>query len=132
MQCATYISPQTQNELVEVMGKHMILQGILNDLNAALCYTMELKRRKSRYTSMPSDLRPVSPATAIKDCDPATFPNISVLLQIACTLPVTSCECERSASALRQLNNYMRASMGKSRLSNLALLHIHYDVPSGP
>ena len=32
-----------------------------------------------------------------------------------------------SGSVLR-LNNYMRASMGKSRLSNLALLHIHYDT----
>ena len=31
-----------------------------------------------------------------------------------------------SASALRQLN-YMWASMGKSRLLSLALLHIHYD-----
>ena len=43
-------------------------------------------------------------------------------------LPVTSCECERSASALRRLNNYMRATMGKDRLSCLALLHVHYDV----
>ena len=37
------------------------------------------------------------------------------------TIPVTLCECERSASTLRRLNNYMRASMGKDRLSHLAL-----------
>ena len=55
--------------------------------------------------------------------------NISILLQIACTIPVTSCECERSASTLRRLNNYMRASMGKDRLSHLALLNIHYTTP---
>ena len=78
--------------------------------------------------SMLSDLRPASPAEAIKECDCVLFPNISVLLQIACTILVTSCECERSASALRRLNNYMRASMGQSRLSYLALLHIHYDT----
>ena len=35
---------------------------------------------------------------------------------------------KRSASTLHRLNNYMRASMGKSRLSSLALLHIHYDT----
>ena len=35
---------------------------------------------------------------------------------------------ERSASALRRLHNYMRASMGNSRLSSLALLHMHYDM----
>ena len=62
-----------------------------------------------------------------KECDRDMFPNIYILLQITCTIPVTSCECERSASGLRRLNNYMRASMGKDRLSYLALLHIHYD-----
>ena len=75
------------------------------------------------------DERPSSAAEAIKECDRDMFPNIYILLQIACTIPVTSCECERSASGLRRLNNYMRASMGKDRLSYLALLHIHYDLP---
>ena len=74
-------------------------------------------------------LRPASPAVDIKDCDTALFPNISILLQIACRIPVTSCECERSASTSRRLNNYMRASMGKDRLSHLVLLHIHYTTP---
>ena len=46
-----------------------------------------------------------------------------------CTLPVTSCECERNASALRRLRNFMRASMTESRLSSLALMHIHYQLP---
>ncbi|KAL9965096.1 hypothetical protein ACROYT_G028845 [Oculina patagonica] len=78
---------------------------------------------------MEPELRPASPAVAIKDCDDDLFLNISILLKIACTIPVTSCECERSASTLRRLNNYMPASMGKERLSNLALLHIHYDTP---
>ena len=57
-----------------------------------------------------------------------TFPNLHVLLQLACTIPVTSFECERSASDLRRLHTYMRASMGQSRLSSLALIHIHYDI----
>ena len=55
------------------------------------------------------------------------YQNIFVILKLIAALPVTSCECERSASVLRRLNNYMRASMGKGRLSNLAMLHIHYD-----
>ena len=70
-------------------------------------------------------LRPASPAVDIKDCDAALFPNISILLQTGCKIPVTSCECERSASILRRLNNYMRAPMRKDRLSHLVLLHIH-------
>ena len=78
---------------------------------------------------MEPQLRPASHAVAIKICDAALFPNISILLQMTCTIPVTSCECERSAGTFRRLNNYMRASVGKDRLSHLALLHIHYTNP---
>lgn len=40
MQRVTHTSPQTQNELIEVVGKHMILQGILDGLNAVLYHTI--------------------------------------------------------------------------------------------
>ena len=56
------------------------------------------------------------------------FPNIHRLLRLICTLPVTSCECERSISVLRCLKPYIRSSMGQERLTGLALLHIHYDM----
>ena len=81
-----------------------------------------------RFDSFKEEDLPSTAAAAIKMCDKDMYPNISTLLQIACTIPVTSCECERSASVLRRLNNYMRASMGKERLTWLALLHIHYDM----
>ena len=34
------ISPQTQNELIEVIRKHIILRSILSDLNTAPYYTI--------------------------------------------------------------------------------------------
>ena len=71
---------------------------------------------------------PDSCASAIKMCDKMYFPNIYTLLQIACTLPVTSCECERSNSTMRRLHNFMRASMNEDRLSHLAILHTHYSI----
>ena len=90
--------------------KEVNLEAALNtystDLLSPELFHMELKRWKNRYTSVPADLRPASPTEAIKDCDPSMFPNISILLRICCTIPVTSCECERSASTLRRLNNY--------------------------
>ena len=98
-----------------------------NDLPSPELVTQEIKHWKLRYENMPEDKRPASVATAIKECDPMYFPNIRTLLQIACTLPVTSCECERSASTLRRLHNYMRASMGQERMTALALMHIHYN-----
>ncbi|KAL9977462.1 hypothetical protein ACROYT_G014868 [Oculina patagonica] len=114
-------------------SKNVNLEAAVNkyndDLPSPEMFEMELMRWRGRYLAMEPELRPASPAVAIKDCDDDLFPNISILLKIACTIPVTSCECERSASTLGRLNNYMRASMGKERLSNLALLHIHYDTP---
>ena len=98
------------------------------DLPSPELFPPEFRRWKDRYSKIPAELRPSSPAEAIKDCDADFFPNINIMLRIICTIPVTTCECERSASALRRLNNYVRASMGKARLSNLALLHIHYDM----
>ena len=86
----------------------------------------ELLRWKSKYSSVKNECLSLSPSVAIKECDADLYPNLHVL-QIACTIPVTSCECERSASVLRRLNNYTRSCMGKERLANLALLHIHYE-----
>ena len=100
-----------------------------DDLPSPELMDAELRRWRNRHIAMLHEKRLRSPAISIKECDATDFPNISVLLTIACIIPVTSCECERSASALRRLNNYMHASMGKDRLSHLALLHIHYDVP---
>ena len=40
---------------------------------------------------------------------------------------MTSCECERNASVVCRLHNFMRAGMTESRLKSLALMHIHYQ-----
>ena len=80
-----------------------------------------------RYENVPEDKQPFSLASAIKDSNWDLFPNIYVLLQLACTLPAISCKCEQSASVLKHFNTYIHASMGQERLSSLALLHIHYD-----
>lgn len=40
---------------------------------------------------------------------------------------MNSASCERSFSCLRRLKNYLRTTMGKTRLSDLGLLYIHKD-----
>ena len=72
--------------------------------------------------------RPETPTVVIKECNPMHYPNIRVMLQLACTLPVTSCECERSASTMRRLHTCMRTSRTQERLSSLDLLHIHNGI----
>ena len=51
-----------------------------------------------------------------------------MLLTIACTLPVTTCENERSNSQLKLLKSYLRSTMTEKRLSSLALIKIHRDM----
>jgi len=55
------------------------------------------------------------------------FENIKVAFRILATLPITSCECERSFSGMRRLKNYLRSTMTNERLNGLALMNFHQD-----
>ena len=57
--------------------------------------------------------------------DAIGFENIRKLIQIIMTYPVTSCQAERSFSALRRLYTWTRATMTEERMKNLARMHIH-------
>ena len=54
--------------------------------------------------------------------------NIKVIVRILGTLPITSCECERSISSLRLLKDYKRSTMVDERLSGFALMKIHPEI----
>ena len=71
---------------------------------------------------------PDTAQSTLQETDAILFPNIHEMLKIVCTIPVTTCECERSVSGLRRLKTYMRTSMGQTRLNGLALLHVHYSM----
>ncbi|XP_066956267.1 52 kDa repressor of the inhibitor of the protein kinase-like [Macrobrachium rosenbergii] len=101
-----------------------------DDLPSPELVPQELKRWKLKCKLLSKDSMPLTCAKAIKMCDPSMFPNICTLLKIACTLSVTSCECEKSASTLRRLNAFMRANMKEERLSSLALIHTNYNMPT--
>jgi len=88
----------------------------------------ELFRWKHHWQRRSPADRLTTVSAAVKLCSRTEFPNVHVLLRIACTIPVTSCECERTASSLRRLQTFTRASMAQDRLSSLALIHIHYDM----
>ena len=64
----------------------------------------------------------------LEHCDPAFFSNVSVLLTVLATLPVTTCSAERSFSVLRLLKTYLRSRMGEERLTGLALMYVHSDL----
>ncbi|KAG1681465.1 repressor of the inhibitor of the protein kinase [Nymphon striatum] len=98
-----------------------------NDLPSPEVLEDEFLGWQLKFNNVPSEHIPNNCADALKHCNEVQFPNIFLVLKIACVIPVTSCICERSISVMRRLNNYMRCSMGQDRLNSLALMHIHYD-----
>ena len=84
----------------------------------------DLRKWKSKWENEDGDI-PDTPACALVQCDSDVFPNISVLLKIACTIPVSSAQNERCNSALKRLKHYLRSTMGGDRLSALVLMQVH-------
>ena len=70
----------------------------------------------------------VTPAKVLPSADQDYYPNIRTLIVILATLPITSCECERSVSMLRLVKTALRSTMTETRLNGLAMLQYHRDI----
>ena len=64
----------------------------------------------------------------LERADSLAFPNIHLSLKLLGTLPITTCECERSFSSLRIVKTCHRSTMKNARLNELALLFIHREI----
>ena len=95
------------------------------DLPALLSLTTELHCWNHKFLHSEPDKLPDAPVDALSECDIRLFPNVSTLLKILSTIPVTSCEAEKTFSALRRIKPLLRTTMTEDRLSGLTLLHIH-------
>ena len=56
------------------------------------------------------------------------FKQVELLIRLLSTCPASSCEAERSFSALRHLKTYLRSTMLQGRLNSLAVCHIHKHI----
>ena len=100
----------------------------LNDLPNPDIVDQELLLWKNKWSSTSVESRTSTLAESVKKCDEKRFPNVFVLLKIGSTLPVTSCDGERSFSAMRRLRHWLRRSMKTVRLTSLALMNINRDI----
>ncbi|VEN39225.1 unnamed protein product [Callosobruchus maculatus] len=57
-------------------------------------------------------------------------PELTKLIRILLTIPVSTCTCERSFSAMRRLKSYLRSTLKAERLNHFSILHIHRDLIS--
>ena len=114
-----YATEEQQDDMVKMYGQDMPSSGSFKE---------ELAVWKQKWKDVAPDDLPHTLTDALKHADKLLFPNIHCLIRIMCTLPVTSCECERTISVLRRLKTYMRANIGQERLTGLALLHTKYTM----
>ena len=85
-------------------------------------YRLWVLKWKQHQSDLPTKLLDV-----FQSCSQLQFPNIHILIQIALTIPITSCESERSFSQLKLVKTSLRSTMTESRLSGLALMKINYQ-----
>ena len=110
----------------EVYYRRIISVPFLDELVSSVLET-EIHLWKCKWNSSSHQL-PDTPAAALNFASHSMFPNIHQIFSLVCTVPVTSCECERSVSVLRRLKTYLRSNMDQERVSGLALMHIHYNM----
>lgn len=68
--------------------------------------------------------------TAFKEMVPEVrnlFRNVECLVKLLLVSPASSCEAERSFSALRRLKSYLRTTMSQPRLNQVALCYVHKE-----
>lgn len=74
-----------------------------------------------------SSLKKIIPAL-IESVNDRTYPNLYKMMCIAFTLPSNSATCERTFSAMRRINNWLRSTMNEERLSDLMVLFSESDI----
>ena len=114
-------------ELTEVVRTYTI--DLPNPSMFSIEYCDWVRKWKSAFNSTPnsSSNLPNRLVDSYKQCSAMTYPNLHVLFTIALTLPITSCESERSFSQLNLIKTARSSTMGESRLSSLSLMKINRD-----
>ncbi|XP_069502501.1 zinc finger MYM-type protein 1-like [Ambystoma mexicanum] len=118
IQACSPLSPNFLSEDLREIAKHYNIDFKSEEALVANNYFAN-KKLNSQTLSM---------GQVYKLLDPLMFPTVTQIIQMALTVPVSSCSCERSFSALRRLHNWLRCTMGQSRLQDLAVLSVERGV----
>ncbi|XP_029766515.1 zinc finger MYM-type protein 1-like [Terrapene carolina triunguis] len=58
----------------------------------------------------------------------SVYPNLDIAFRMFVCTPATNCSVERSFSALKRVENYLRANLSEEKLNSLSLLTIEKDL----
>lgn len=89
--------------------------------------TIQLAMFRSQFKY--SDLQgAVDTMRAMSSCVRRLFVEVEQLIRLLLICPVSSCEAERSFSALRRLKTWLRNTMTDARLNAVAVCHVHQHI----
>jgi len=123
-----YLIPHKISQSTSYADIDQVVQYYKDDLPNSYVVDEEFARWKKKWIAMPLIKRPETLEKCLKECCPSSLPNLFTLLKIFATIPMSACACERSASGLRRLNNYLKATQGEERLRALAIFHSNYSM----
>ena len=121
-----YLTPKKLSKLTKEI-EQSIKEEFMNDLPMPHNFEQEISRWKHEYSTLNTANKDL--VDIVNMTNQTFYPNIYTILTLLLTLPVGSCTCERSFSALRRSKTWCRTSTGEDRLNGLALCHIHKDHP---
>ncbi len=104
---AAYLVPKSLKKLTEEREQRMV-KWYHEDLPYPNTLEQEIECWRHKLHSEDGVL-PASALETLKTTQMSFFPNIQCMLKIFLTLPVTTCECERSFSAMRRLKTWLRS-----------------------
>ena len=100
------------------------------DLPYAYATCVELQVWYLKWHGNPNNTEVNTAPKVLQNTDKVMYPNITTLLRVAATLPVTSAMCERSISTLHLLKTHLRSIMTNSQMNGLAMMFNHWKRSS--
>lgn len=85
----------------------------------------EFERWQIKWNKCPLNERPRNAVDSLITSLQDFYPNITKLLILFVTLPITTASAERSFSCLKRLKSYLRSTMGQDRLTGLAMMEMN-------
>ena len=122
-----HLLPTKCREAIDVDVPAVLSEAVAfysEDLPHPTIFSTEYRMWVRKWKQLHSDI-PTKMVDALQACDLSVFPNVHILLQLALTIPITSCESERSFSQLKLVKSSHRSTMTSERLSGLTLMKIN-------
>ena len=112
------LTPDTTNKIFNIYEP---------DLTERTVFDGEIVRWKANWAHVDPEDKPTTLHHTLCSTNRELHPNVTAILTIIVTMPVSTATPERSFSTMRRVKTYMRSTMRAERLSGLALLHAYRD-----